>query len=255
MDQLNWPDRTAVDRRSFAPHCSDGSRLDVAVTAARKSSWLLGQPTAFVERLIASGSLRHYQKGRIVIEFDQQDQSLHFLVDGAIDVCVPRSTGELLPIHLIAPRHWFGELGALTGQRCFAEYCARIDSTSLCIPRHAIVSLAAETPFNHGILMELLSRAVRNLLWASGDLTGLDPTGRVMSKLLTLTGSDTSDGVEEGQTLSISQSELGAACCLSRSTMNLILAKLEKAGLVRVGYRKIVVLRRAGLLAALKEER
>jgi CRP-like cAMP-binding protein len=256
VDHLNWNDGAAIGGRQFAAPCHDEvSRLDVAVAAARKSSWLSGQPSAFVERLLASASLRHHRKSRTIIEFDQQDQGLHFLVEGAVDVCVPRSTGELLPVHLIAPRHWFGELGALTGQRCFAEYGARQASTSLYIPRHAIVALEAEAPAYRAALMELLARAVRHLLWASGDLTGLDPMGRVISKLLTLTGSGTAEGSEEEQTLSISQSELGAACCLSRSTMNLILAKLEKAGLVRAGYRQIVVLRRKGLLAYLSEDR
>ena len=255
MDHMNWMGAGGVQGGPLEATDPDASKLCGAVALARRSSWLAGQPANFVDRLLASASLREHRKGKAIIAFDQEEQGLHFLVEGAVEVWVPRSTGELLPVHLVVPRHWFGELGALTGKFGFAEYCARIASTTLCIPRSAIAGLEIETPAYREILMELLSHSVRHLLWASGDLAGLDPAGRVMSKLLTLTGSANAEGDDEQYTLSISQSELGVACCMSRSTINLILTKLEQAGLVRIGYRQIVVLRRQGLIAALKADR
>jgi CRP/FNR family transcriptional regulator, cyclic AMP receptor protein len=255
MGHMNLTVGSGAEERVLTAGYSQPCRLGGAVAMARSSAWLAGLPDAFVEQFLASASLRQYRRGQVIIEFDQRDHGLHFLLDGAVDVWVPRLTGELLPVHLIPPYHWFGEFGALTGQRGFAEYCTKMPSTSLYIPRAAIVALEMHGPAYREVLMELLSLSIRHLLELSGDLAGLDPEKRVMSKLVTLTGCASPNCNDGEHVLPISQIELGVVCCVSRATMNLILAKLEKAGLVRLGYRRVVVLRRQELLTALKEER
>ena len=255
MDRLNWVERSGGRSCVASVGYHDRSRIEDALVIARGSAWLAVQPAAFVEKLLTNALLRQYRRGQVIIRLDQKDQGLHFLLEGAADVWVPRLTGELIPVHLVSPLGWFGEYAALTGKTGFAEYCARVETTALVIPRSAIVALELENPIYRDVFLELLAHSVRSLLWMSGDLAGLDPVKRVISKLLTLAGANGSDNERRECVINMSQAELSVACCVSRPTMNLILGKLEKMELVKPGYRRIVVLERQGLLAALKEER
>jgi CRP-like cAMP-binding protein len=254
MDGVTWQRESPASARFAVSSASP--KLEEALAAARKSGWLMGQPSDFTDQLLAHASLRQYRKKQLVIEFAEAGPGLHFLLRGSVDVWVPRLTGELFPVHLVPPLQWFGELGALTGRGCFAEYYARGASSALYIPRSAITSLEAASPRFRQAFLELLSLSIKDLMEKAGDLAGLDPERRVISKLVTLSGpAGEADEDEAGHVLPLSQAELAVVSCVSRAFMNAVLAKLEKAGILKLGYRRIVVLERRRLLAALRDER
>lgn len=254
MERVNWNDIELTTERYSKVLNNDLFDLEDALAAARQSAWLAGQPTAFTERLVACALLRTYQKKHLIIELDQPGQGLYFLLKGGVDVWVPRLTGELFPVSLVPPFQWFGEFGAITGKKCLAEYSARTASTVLVIPRSAIAALEAESKDYRDALMDLLSFGIRGLLCMGGDLAGHDPELRVISKLVTFPDCSGDHRDREEHVLPLSQTELAAVSCVSRSTVNLILSKLEKAGIVELGYRRIVVRKRQSLLAALRED-
>lgn len=232
-----------------------GPGLHEARAMARQSRWLMGQAPDFAQRLLAQASFRHYRKRQVICGIDEESPGLHFLVRGAVDVWVPRPTGELIPIHLITARHWFGGIGALTGHAGLAAYHACTASWALCIPRSAIRQMETEHPAARQVFLDLLAFSVREMMEMTSDLVGLDAEKRVISKLVTLSGTEGRAALDkDGYALPVSQSELAIVSNTSRATTNAILAKLEKAGILKLGYRKVLVLKRRALLAALGQE-
>lgn len=234
----------------LAPRATLG--LDEAMAAARTSPWLSGQPRALADALLARASLQRFTKNQTIIGLEEADTSLHYLLQGAVEVAVPRVTLELFPVHIIACGQWFGEHGAITGKPSFAEYRARTLSSTLSIPRAALIELESRLPDGRAAMVELLSLTIRTQMEMAGDLAGFDAENRVRSKLLTLSAVS---GMRTGQSevsVPISQEDLAIVSCVSRPTVCKILRKLEEAGTIRLGYRRIEILRRGELLSALR---
>lgn len=225
--------------------------LEEAVAAARRSPWLSDQPRGFGDALLARACLQRFAKNQIIIGLEE-DTGLHFLLLGAVEVAVPRLTLELFPVHIIAGGQWFGEHGAVTGKPSFAEYRARTLSSTLTIPRAAIAELEAHHPGGRAAFVELLSFTIRTQMEMAGDLSGLDAENRVRSKLLTLSAAAGMRAAGDGVSVPISQEDLAVVSCVSRPTVCKVLRKLEDAGTIRLGYRRIEILRRGELLSALR---
>lgn len=144
----------------------------------------------------------------------------------------------------------------MTGHAGLTAYHACTASWALSIPRATIRAMEMEKPAYRQAFLDLLAMSVRDMMEMTSDLVGLDAEKRVISKLLTLSGTEGRAAMDtEGYALPVSQSELAIVSNASRATTNAILAKLEKAGIVKLGYRRVLVLKRSGLLAALGKER
>lgn len=236
--------------RKLAPRAAPG--LEDAMAAARRSPWLSGQPRAFADAVLARCSLQRFTKNEVIIGLEAADTSLHFLLQGAVEVAVPRATLELFPVHIMAAGQWFGEHGAVTGKPSFAEYRARTLCSTLAIPRAALAEVEARLPGGHAALVELLSLTIRAQMEMAGDLAGFDAENRVRSKLLTLSAVSGMKAGEAEVSVPISQEDLAVVSCVSRPTVCKILRKLEEAGTIRLGYRRIEILHRGELLSPLK---
>jgi CRP/FNR family cyclic AMP-dependent transcriptional regulator len=234
----------------LAPRAMPG--LEEAMAAARKSPWLSGQPRALADALLARASLQRFSKNQMIIKLEEMDTSLHYLLQGAVEVAVPRITLELFPVHIIASGQWFGEHGAITGKPSFAEYRARTLSSTLAVPRAALIELESRFPDGRAAMVELLSLTIRTQMEMAGDLAGFDAENRVRSKLLTLSSVSGMRSGEGEVSVPISQEDLAIVSCVSRPTVCKILRKLEEAGTIRLGYRRIEILRRGELLSALR---
>lgn len=248
-----WPRREHAEEK-HAPTISPLSQgLEVGLDLARRSVWLASQPQPFADALLAHASFRQFRRGEVIVELNESGSGLYFLLRGTVDVSRPRMTTELYPVHFLTPNRWFGEHAAVTGMGSFAEYRARMASSALHIPRAAIQRLETGSGEFRQSLMELLSFTIRDLLEMAGDMAGLDPGKRVISKLLTLSANGP-EGPDSGmQSVSVSQAELATICCVSRPLINQLLGKLEKSGVLKLEYRRIVIRRRAGLIDALNK--
>ncbi len=222
--------------------------LSEARAVARRSRWLAGQPTSFQDALLRQASLQKYVRDEKIIGLEQAGNPLFFLLEGAVQLALPRATLEVLPVHIIASYDWFGEHGAATGKPSFVEYRARTACTALMIPRSCILAAEAEHPSHRAAILDLLSQKISSYLELAGDLTGLGVEERIRAKLFTLAGQVAQGPAGEGCILPVSQEELAAAACVSRATVHKVLNKLRQAGLVQARYRKIHILDRYALL-------
>ena len=70
MDRMSLNGQHPVAVRQGARSGTGPLSVQDALLAARQSFWLADQPTAFVDRLLATSSVRRYQGKELVIELD-----------------------------------------------------------------------------------------------------------------------------------------------------------------------------------------
>ena len=188
-----------------------------------------------------------FSKDQRIIRLDERGSDLYFLLEGAVQVLVPRANLEVIPTHVLAPLEWFGEYGALTGNENVAEYRARVPSSALVVAQSGLLAARSDPAF-HGAVVELLAGALRGYLELSAGLAGLKGEQRVRSKLHTLSGSACaiSDGARK---VIVTQDELAAVSCVSRSVVSKVLSQLENEGIISCVCKCIAVVQRGMLLA------
>lgn len=220
-----------------------------ACAAARRSRWLLGQPSPFAEQLLSEARLCEFERGRIIVGVQDGSGSLHFLVKGNVELAVPSIRQEMVVVHLLSPTTWFGELSALSGVPSAAEYRARTYCVTLSIGRAQLSRLQRTQPDSGRALCELISSTAMRMAEIAAEAAERDPWIRVVAKLLSLS----SDSPSSGGTccVPISQAALADICGLSRTTISFVLNDLEKREIVVLGYAKIFISKRDELASIL----
>lgn len=165
-----------------------------------------------------------------------------------MQVSIARADLEVVPTHVISPLEWFGEHGAVSGGANIAEYRACMPCGVLVVPRAALQAVAAAGAAHQAALTDLLSDTLRAYLELAGGMTGLRSEERVRFKLHSLTSA-----ADRGApcVLRISQDELAAVSCVSRSVVWKVITQLIEDGVVKTGYRRLIISDRERLIAPL----
>lgn len=241
-----------ADTRRREQASATAVRWRSACSLARTSPWLAAQSRDFVDALLSAARLRDLPAGATVIDADGRETGLHFLVQGCIQLTVPRPHQEVSLAHILLPGEWFGEVSALSGLGSPGEYRARGRCVTLSVPRMELVRLQRRSPLAAAAMLALLAAATRRLAEVVADAAGLDPPGRVISKLLTLSAPPAGDESNDTRSLPVSQFELAELCSVSRATIRKVLGELEARQAVTCSYAEIRVLKRKTLVDALR---
>lgn len=220
-----------------------------ALAAAHASRWLAKQPSAFVEELLSEACVREFKRGCTIVAAQEHAASMHFLVQGRVEVWIPSIRHELVVVHLLSPHDWFGDLSALAGIPSPTEYRARTSCVTLSVPRAHIVRMQLSGYEHIRPMFELITSTAAQMAEIAAEAAVKDPMVRIVTKLLILSsGSPLAGG---NSCVPISQAELADLCGLSRTTVSLVLGGLEQQGIVTLGYARILIKNREDLVAIL----
>ncbi|WP_395689794.1 Crp/Fnr family transcriptional regulator [Aestuariivirga sp.] len=214
--------------------------------AARKSAWLSHQEPAVRERILSNSRIVKFSRGERIIRLDQKGSNLYFLFEGAVQVLVPRGDLDVVQAHLVSPFEWFGEYGAFTKRNNIAEYRARIPSSALVVLQSRLAALEGDNDFCRAAT-DLIADSFKRSIDLFAGFTSLKGDERVRMKLHALAGSRRSAESEERKIV-VSQDELAAMSCVSRSVVSKVLSELSNEGTIIAEYRGVVVLHREKLL-------
>ena len=237
------------DARPAGSDASERASLRAAgCAAAAESPWLSRQPADFRCALLAHAVLRRFARGNRITGLDDAGSDLYFLFEGAVQAAIARADSEVVATHVIFRSEWFGEYGAVSSRRNIAEYRATMPSLVLVVPRSILMRELGSSAARAAVI-DLLLDALKTHVERSGDLTGLRSEHRVRSKLHALAGNAPA-GDTGACVLRMSQDELAEVSCVSRSVVSKVVSQLIGKGVLQVGYRRIVILNREGLMAA-----
>lgn len=208
--------------------------LSDAAAVMAEHGWLSRRPAEFREALVRRCRLRHYAANEAIYREGDPSNCMMGLVSGRWFVRVPPADAV---ISMEQPGFWIGEAGIFRGVERAASVVSATPSVGLCLPPAAFEELAARADYCRHFAAntaETLAHAVAvisNLSQPRSDI-------RVAQRLVTMAvfRSDRSS-----ESLPLSQADLAELCNLSRSSVVLILQQLVDAGLIELGYRKIII--------------
>lgn len=199
------------------------------------------------DRMLALGVTRQLPPGRRILTEGRLDTHVEIIRQGYVKVTasvggVPRLMAILLPGDLV------GEMGALTGSPRSATVTAVGEVVSTVIRQADFLQFLGRNPH---VAAQITATVAGRLRWSNerrSDVSAFPVyvrLARVLSDIAVSTGEAIDDGLLIN--VDLSQFELAALIGASPETVQRALRTLRARGLLRTGYRRIVVMDEAGL--------
>jgi CRP/FNR family transcriptional regulator, cyclic AMP receptor protein len=211
------------------------------IRVALASSAFLGElPASALDRLAAAAVLERHERASTIVTPGTSIDQLWFVLEGAMLVCWNGVHGPV-PIAMLGPGSFYNSAAFVEGGN--RDTAARVEphTTLAVIDGVALRKVAADDPHVTRCVARLLLHRFQAALSFYADTVSMPLQNRIARRLVgqaMATRHDSPDGEIE---LSTSQDHLAKIVGSSRSKTNAELRLMEKQGLLRLGYRMIVL--------------
>ena len=202
-----------------------------------------GLTTRSTQALQSVGVLRTWNDGQVLLSRGQPTSAAWLVVSGRVRISVITSDGEEQLLRWMLP----GEIAGLSS--VFAQATNPADMVShgltqvLHIERARLIELIGRDPVVALDLLRILGLRINQLFDTLAD-QGMHSLEQRVWAALERIAKFNSVAVPDGVMLRVSQSDLAQASSASRQRVNQQLRHFQEQGLIRLGYRNIVLLRR-----------
>ena len=195
------------------------------------------------QALHSVGVVRTWTDGQVVLSRGQPTSTALLLVKGRLRVSVTTPEGEEQLLRWMLP----GEISGLSSVFAETTYPADLVSVGatevLHIERARLIDLIGRDPVVAVDLLRILGLRINQLFDTLAD-QGMHSLEQRVWATLERIAKFNSVKVADGVMLRVSQSDLAQAASASRQRVNQQLRHFQEQGLIRLGYRNIVLLRR-----------
>jgi CRP/FNR family transcriptional regulator len=183
------------------------------------------------------------EPGGVVIEHGEPAGSLYLVATGKLKVVAPRRGGRDATLHVLGPGEVFGEIAMFQHDGRTARIVALEEAVLVALDRRELLDLVGRSNALSAKLLSLMAERLRATIAHFDATTSLDAEQRLASKLLQLAEHFGVPGPDGHVTLGIrlSQQDLGDMVDCSRQTVNRLLRKWQRAGLLARGTTQIVI--------------
>ena len=183
------------------------------------------------------GSVKSYKKNSIVINQDDETDSLYVILSGRVKVFLSGEDGREVVLNHQGPGEYFGEMALIDRQPRAASVMTLEPSRFMIISRGDFMQCLSRNPKIAVNLIEPMSRRIRMLAKNVSSLALLDVYGRVARALLEQAVE------EEGQlrTDKLTQQELADMVGASRAMVSRIMKDLKTGGYISIDKKRIII--------------
>ena len=215
----------------------------------RLTGGFLGQLTPEeTSALMAAGRRRRYARGTTLFEEGDQSDRVVVVLTGRVKASSFADSGKETILAVREAGELIGELSTLDGQPRSATATALDAVDALLVPAADFLAFLSANPRVGPLLLQLLSRRLRESDRKRIEFGTVDAPGRVAAHLLQLAeqyGELSSEGIRI--TLPLSQQELAAWLGLSREAVSKALREFRMQGWIRTQRRAITIASGTGL--------
>ena len=192
--------------------------------------------------LARKGRRQYFTAGSLIQQQGDASDGFWLIEAGAVTICRFDADGGITAFAVLGAGDLFGELAHFAGVPRQVDAVAESDAVLIRIDARLVERLLAEEPEFARWLLRSLASQLRMALDRIDRDRNLSAEARMIRVLVDLAG-------REREGLALTQQELGELIGTSRITAGQILRRFAKAGLVRLEYRRIVVIDHAALAA------
>ena len=188
-----------------------------------------------------------FSAGNVIIERDEQDQSVYFIIYGRVHVLNYSSAGRIVTYSSIAEGGMFGEMAAIDGLPRSAWVCAVNDCMVIKLSKEIFLSYLQNNPTFSMAVMRKLSKNLREVDERLVNILSMRAEQRVCVEIISMAKPPS---VEAGFYCVVempTHSNFANLVGLSRETVSRILSRLRSDGLVKISGNVLNILDRKGL--------
>lgn len=219
--------------------------LDAAIEMLSVRGWFAERPPGLRAALADMARLRDLSAGEALYHYGDTPNGIFGLVRGALDITIPRADGMDITVHRTDPGFWIGDLALCAGQTRLVTVIAAEPARVVHLPERALRRLLQSEPGCYPDFYALTHENMRTALRLLANLTTTPSEARVAVRLLL---QEEASSAEKGE-LKLSQAKLAEMVALSLPTLQRVLRRLQDGGLIELGYGRIRILDRRGLLS------
>lgn len=190
--------------------------------------------------MIAACQIRRLSAGQWLYGAQDDVGGPFAVLDGALAMEIPSSSGVTELAWVIQPGHWAGAASALGDRPRLVSIRALVDSEVATLSAPAARRIAAGYPETWRWFGQMATRNGDRAVMLAVALMIPDKVVRVTTVLRQLAESGFVDAPPVP--IPLTQSELARICGLSRGPFSLLLEQLERKGIICRGYRRVDVL-------------
>jgi len=226
-------------RDAYRQHCQ---------TLLRKGDWFNSIPTDLQGIVLDNSKLRNFEAGEVLIMEESEPTGLYATLEGQVAISRRVNSDREFFYHLGGPGFWFGESGVLNRKITLVTVTARTAVRTLFLPVQKFNEVVNNDPEYFRWFADLQSARYALILRNVAEITGLSTEGYLRVRLADISDSLRSEAGEDGVVeLALSQTDIAHMVGASRQTINVLLKKFEKEGLIDRSFRNIRIIDPAAL--------
>lgn len=188
-------------------------------------------------------------KKKAVIETRGKPVDHFFLIEeGLIQLGINGIDGSQFNLARLGPGHTFGETAFFLNRKVTYDVNAETDVILRKLSRSSIDDLMTNSLSFSKALMAVSCMRVNTTLAYIADTLGMSLTARVAKQILSV-----SESVEKADIISLRQVDLAHSLGVSRVSIGKTLKELSKQNLIKIGYGKLEILSRSGLIESIRK--
>ena len=219
--------------------------LDEAWEQLESAGWLAELDTAKRRLLRPIARLRACGEAEYLYLPGDESDGVYGLVEGALDILVPRLDGEEQLVHRAEPGFWIGDLALFARQRRLVGVRASSPCRLIYLPQDQLRLVIRQEPGLIGDFYMLTHGNMATALRVIGMLSVSGAENRVALRLLMQRDAPQAND----DWIRLSQDCLAELVALSQQSVRRALRSLERRGLVEIGYGKLRIVDREALAA------
>ena len=216
--------------------------LEEARHLVSQHGWLSHTPEPFRHAVLARAVLQSFQAGAVIYSAGDVTGGVYGLVSGRVSIWLDK--GERAPsfVHFFRPGTWFGEGPVISGRPRLVGVGATGATQLLYLSLRSVEDILRDDPPAWRLIAGLVLSKLDLAIGAIDDLMIRDKDKRLVAVLLRLGGCRTPGTDVTPVNVDASQEDLATMANVARTTVNGSLRRLAQAGLIRLTYRRVVIL-------------
>ncbi|MCD6061144.1 MAG: hypothetical protein K0S16_1455 [Moraxellaceae bacterium] len=204
------------------------------LASVRSSLWFSTLPLPLQDFLATHGRVMQLAAGQRLFARDASADGLYNVIDGGIRISALATDGREAILAILGAPQWFGEIALFDDLQRTHDAMAERPTTLLHIPARALHELLAEQPAYWRDFGRLMAQKLRLLFNMAEIVVMLPAPQRVARVLMAISEGYGERRAEVGQTVQVSQEQLGRMVSLTRQSTNQILRQFADDGAIRL---------------------
>jgi CRP/FNR family transcriptional regulator, cyclic AMP receptor protein len=208
----------------------------------KQVSFFADLPEEQIQVLSSATKRRTFRTGEVIFHRDDPGQVLYMIKEGKVKICIISPDGQEVSLAVLGKGEYFGEFALLDGLPRSADAVALEKVECYSLQRSDFHNIILKNPKIAILVLEALSKRLRNTDQMVEDLIFLDVYGRVAKKLLELAdahGVKTEEGIRID--VRLTQQELASMVGASRESVNKVLGYFTDKNFISTDKHRITI--------------